>query len=109
MFGIILSISVITACLWASVTSSIAAYRHREIALVVLAISYAALAIYAIIPLTSLLIGGYGNSMETWLVVQIVIFLFGITGLAIYNYALGGLARLRAKGITLKQILLLRT
>ncbi|MFN8504640.1 hypothetical protein [Kouleothrix sp.] len=107
-FGVILSISVIAACLWTAVTSAIAAIRYRERILGLLAVSVLLLAISVSIPLTNLLIGGFGSQMETWLWIQLGIFLLGMAGLTTFNF-IGGLPRLRTKGLTLKHILLVRT
>jgi hypothetical protein len=108
MFGVILSILFIAACLWISITSTIVAIRHRERILALFAASVLLLAISQSIPLTNLLVGGFGSQMETWLLVQLGIFLLAIAGLATFNFV-GGLPRLRRKGLTLKHILLLRT
>ncbi len=108
MFGAILSSAVIVILLWIAITSTIAAIRHRERTLGLLAVSVLLLAISQSIPLTNLLIGGFGSQMETWLLVQLGIFLLAIAGVATFNF-LGGLSRLRRKGLTLKRILLLKT
>ena len=108
MVGIILSISFIVGCLWIGITCAIAAYRHRERVLAILAASALLLGISQTIPLTNLLVGGFGAQMETWLIVQLAVFLLAIAGLATFNFV-GGLPRLRKKGLSLKRILLLRT
>jgi hypothetical protein len=108
MFGIILSSSCIIGCIWIGMTSAIVAYRHRERVLALLAASTLLLGIRQTIPLTNLLVGGFGTQMESWLIVQLGLFLLAIAGLASFNLA-GGLPRLRTKGLSLKRILLLRT
>jgi hypothetical protein len=108
MFGIILGILFIAACLWTSITSAIIAYRHGERILALLAASVLLLGIGQTIPLTNLLVGGFGTHMEAWLIVQLALFLLAGVGLATFNFA-GGLPRLRRKGLSFKHILLLRT
>jgi len=108
MFGIILSISFIIGCIWIGITSAIVAYRHHERVLALLTASALLFGISQIIPLTNLLVGGFGTQMKTWLIVQLALFLLAIAGLATFHFA-GGLPRLRTKGLSLKRILLLRT
>ena len=104
----IFSISFTTILIWVCITSAIAAYRRRKIALVLLSASTLLMVVSQAIPLVNLLIGGFGEQMEIWLGVQFVAFVLALIGLATFNFPLGGLARLQTQGISLKQILLLR-
>ena len=108
MFDIILSSLLIAGCLWTCITSTIVAYRCQARTLLLLAISTLLFGISQAIPLANLLIGGFGDRMETWLGVQFAAFLLALVGLAIFTIPLGGLPRLRTKGLSLKNILLLR-
>ncbi len=109
MFGIIFGLLLILGCLWISITSVIVAYRRRERALLILAASTGLFGLSQSIPLTNLLIGGFGDQMEFWLVVQLGILLLALVGLATFSIPFGGLSRLRTTGLLLKHILLLRT
>ena len=108
MFGIILSSTFIAACLWISITAAIAAFRYRERVLALLAISTLLLVVSQSIPLTNLIIGGFGAHMEAWIIGQLAVMLLGIGGIATFNL-LGGSQRLRRKGLSLKRILLLQS
>lgn len=108
MFAAIFSILVITGLLWICITSAIVAYRRREIALVVLSASMLLVVMSQTIPLVNLLIGGFGEQRQIWLGVQALVFSLAFVGLMIFNFRLGGLARLQTQGISLKQILLLQ-
>lgn len=108
LFEIVFSSVLIGACLWIGITSAIGAYRHHEWVLALLAASAILLGGGQAIPFANLLIGGLGDEMDMWLMIDFVVFLLAAMGLATFNMV-NGVTRLRRKGLSLRRILLGRS
>ena len=109
MVSVVLNGIGTVALLWMSVASWMAGQRAADRPLLLLAVSIGAIGIGTTLPLVNAIVGGFGPYIVVGLVVWFGLLVLGGLGITLFTTTFGGLNRLRKRGISLWDILLLRS